>query len=101
MWALCMALERPERVRSVVGLGIPAVALAGMRGDPYFRAMTTPGVRALVSRAPAPKTAKATRRASTKAMGRRAVCAAARRLLRAHARRRWRCPAGGSPCPRT
>jgi len=73
MWALCMALEQPQRVRSVVGLGIPAVSLAGMRGDPYFRAMTTPGVRALVSRAPAPKTAKATRRASTKAMGRRAV----------------------------
>ena len=74
MWALCMALEQPERVRSVVALGIPAVSLAGMRGDPYFRAMTTPGVRALVGRAPAPKTAKATRRASTKAMGRRAVC---------------------------
>ena len=73
MWALCMALERPERVRSVVGLGIPAVSLAGMRGDPFFRAMTTPGVRALVSRAPLPRTAKATRRASTKAMGRRAV----------------------------
>jgi pimeloyl-ACP methyl ester carboxylesterase len=73
MWALCMALEQPHRVRSVVGLGIPAVSLAGMRGDPYFRAMTTPGVRALVSRAPAPKTAKATRRASAKAMGRRAV----------------------------
>jgi len=73
MWSLCMALEHPERVRSVVALGIPAVSLAGMRGDPYFRAMTTPGVRALVSRAPAPKTAKATRRASTKAMGRRAV----------------------------
>ena len=73
MWALCMALERPERVRSVVALGIPAVSLAGMRGDPYFRAMTTPGVRALVSRAPVPKTAKATRRASTKALGRRAV----------------------------
>ena len=73
MWSLCMALERPERVRSVVGLGIPAVSLAGMRGDPYFRAMTTPGLRALVSRAPAPKNARATRRASTKAMGRRAV----------------------------
>jgi pimeloyl-ACP methyl ester carboxylesterase len=73
MWALCVALERPERVRSVVALGIPAVSLAGMRGDPYFRAMTTPGVRALVSRAPVPKTAKATRRASTKALGRRAV----------------------------
>jgi pimeloyl-ACP methyl ester carboxylesterase len=73
MWALSMALERPERVRSVVGLGIPGVSLAGMRGDPFFRAMTTPGVRALVSRAPLPRTAKATRRASTKAMGRRAV----------------------------
>jgi hypothetical protein len=31
------------------------VSLAGMRGDPFFRAMTTPGVRALVSRAPAPR----------------------------------------------
>src|SRR5918997_6366761 len=73
MWALCMALEQPERVRSVVGLGIPAVTLAGMRGDPFFRAMTTPGVRALVSRAPAPKTAKSTRRAMTKAFGRHAL----------------------------
>ena len=44
-----------------------------MRGDPFFRAMTTPGVRALVSRAPAPKTAKATRRAMTKAFGRHAL----------------------------
>ena len=73
MWGLCMALERPERVRSVVALGIPAVSLAGMRGDPFFRAMTTPGVRALVSRAPAPRTAKATRRASRKALGRHAA----------------------------
>ena len=73
MWALCMALERPERVRSVVGLGIPAVSLAGMRGNAFFRAMTTPGVRALVSRAPAPKDAKATRRAMVGAMGRHAL----------------------------
>jgi len=73
MWGLCTALERPERLRSVVALGIPAVSLAGMRGDPFFRAMTTPGVRALVSRAPAPKTAKATRRASRKALGRHAA----------------------------
>ncbi len=72
MWALCTALDRPDRVESVVGLGVPAVSLAGMRGDPFFRAMTTPGVRALVSRMPAPKTAKATRRASTKALGRHA-----------------------------
>ena len=73
MWALCIALEQPERVRSVVGLGIPAVSLAGMRADPFFRAMTTPVVRSLVSRAPAPKTAKATRRAMTKAFGRHAA----------------------------
>ena len=73
MWALCMALERPERVRSVVALGIPAVSLAGMRGNAFFRAMTTPGVRALARRAPAPKDAKATRRAMRSAIGRRAL----------------------------
>jgi pimeloyl-ACP methyl ester carboxylesterase len=73
MWALCMALERPERVAAVVGFGIPAVSLPGMRGDPYFRAMTTPGVRALVSRAPLPKSAAATRRATAKVLGRHAL----------------------------
>lgn len=72
MWALCMAHARPDRVEAVVGLGIPAVALPGMRGAAYFRAMTTPGVRALVSRAPAPRSAKATRRATAKAFGRHA-----------------------------
>jgi pimeloyl-ACP methyl ester carboxylesterase len=69
MWALCMALEQPDRVRAVVALGIPAVTLPGMKGDPFFRAMTTPGVRAIVSRVPPPKTAKATRRAAGKALG--------------------------------
>ncbi len=73
MWALCAALERPERVSGVVALGIPAVSLPGMRGNAFFRAMTTPGVRALVSRVPAPKTAKATKRASVGAMGRHAT----------------------------
>jgi pimeloyl-ACP methyl ester carboxylesterase len=73
MWSLCAALERPDRVSGVIGLGIPAVSLAGMRGDPFFRAMTTPGVRALVSRAPVPKTVAATRRAATKALGRHAL----------------------------
>ena len=38
MWALCLALERPERVRRVVAIGIPAVALPGMKGDPFFAA---------------------------------------------------------------
>jgi pimeloyl-ACP methyl ester carboxylesterase len=73
MWALCMALDHPERVEAVVGLGIPAVAFPGMRGDPYFRAMTTPGIRRLVSRVPVPKSAKATRRATAKALGRHAL----------------------------
>ena len=70
MWALCLALERPERVRRVVAIGIPAVALPWMKGDPFFRAMTTPVVKGLVSRIPAPRSAKATRRAMTRAMGR-------------------------------
>jgi pimeloyl-ACP methyl ester carboxylesterase len=73
MWGLCMALDRPERVISVVGLGIPAVSLPGMRGNAFFRAMTTPGVRALVRRAPVPRSAKGMRRASVDAMGRHAV----------------------------
>jgi pimeloyl-[acyl-carrier protein] methyl ester esterase len=73
MLALYTALERPERVRSVVGFGIPAVALAGMRGDAYFRAMTTPGLRALVGRVPAPKSARATRRAMQGPIGPRAA----------------------------
>lgn len=73
MWGLCMALDRPERVDAVVGLGVPAVALAGMKGDPFFRAMTTPGIRRLVSRAPAPRNAAMTRRATTKALGRHAA----------------------------
>jgi 2-hydroxymuconate-semialdehyde hydrolase len=73
MWALCFALARPERVRRVVSYGIPAVSLPGMKGDPYFRAMTTPVLRQLARRAPAPKTAKGTRRAMTKAVGRAAA----------------------------
>jgi pimeloyl-ACP methyl ester carboxylesterase len=73
MWSLCMALDRPERVTSVVALGIPAVSLPGMRGNAFFRAMTTPGLRALVSRVPAPRNAKATRRAMAGAIGRPAL----------------------------
>jgi len=70
MWAMNLALEHPERVPSVVALGIPAVALPGMKADPFFRAMTTPGIRALVSRVPPPRSAAAARRAMRGAMGR-------------------------------
>jgi pimeloyl-ACP methyl ester carboxylesterase len=73
MWALNLALERPDRVRAVVGLGIPAVALPGMKADPFFRAMTTPGLRALARRVPAPRSAAMARRAMRGAMGRALV----------------------------
>ena len=86
MWALCMALEQPERVRSVVALGIPAVSLAGMRGDPYFRAMTTPGVRALVGRAPAPEDGQGHAPRLDQGDGPPRGLPAARQLLRADAR---------------
>ena len=73
MWALCFALARPERVRRVVALGIPAVSLPGMKGDPYFRAMTTPGLRAIVRRVPPPRNASATRKAMARVLGPRAI----------------------------
>jgi pimeloyl-ACP methyl ester carboxylesterase len=75
MLALYAALAHPERIASVVAFGIPAVALAGMRGDAYFRAMTTPGVRALAGRAPVPKDAAAARRAMRRPLGPRAASA--------------------------
>lgn len=73
MWALSLAVARPERVSRVIALGIPAVSLPGMKGDPFFRAMTTPVVRAIVSRVPAPRNAKATRRAMARVLGPRAL----------------------------
>jgi pimeloyl-ACP methyl ester carboxylesterase len=55
MWCLNLALAAPERVKSVVSVGMPAVALPGVKADPYFRLMTVPGVRALISRVPPPR----------------------------------------------
>jgi pimeloyl-[acyl-carrier protein] methyl ester esterase len=72
MCALYMALDRPERVDAVIGYGVPAVSLPGMKGNAFFRAMTTPGIRALVSRVPAPRTAAGTRKAMRDAIGARA-----------------------------
>jgi pimeloyl-ACP methyl ester carboxylesterase len=73
MWALCLAVDAPERVTAVVGLGVPAVALPGTRSNAFFGAMTIPGVGRLVARVPAPSNAKATRRAMGTAIGRRAL----------------------------
>ncbi len=69
MWALCLAVDEPRRVSAVVGLGVPAVALAGMRSDPFFRAMTLPGLGWLVARIPPPPTTATTRRAMAKVLG--------------------------------
>jgi pimeloyl-ACP methyl ester carboxylesterase len=73
MWALCMALDRPERVSAVAALGVPAVALPGTRGDPFFTAMTTPVVRSLVSRMPAPPSAGVVRKTMRTPLGADAV----------------------------
>jgi pimeloyl-ACP methyl ester carboxylesterase len=63
MWALCLALDAPERVTSVVGIGMPAVALPGVSGDPFFTLLTIPGLGRVAARvAPTPKSAKAIRR---------------------------------------
>ena len=36
MWALCLALDAPNRIVGLASLGVPAVALPGMHGDPFF-----------------------------------------------------------------
>ena len=62
MWALCLAVDAPERITALASLGVPAVALPGMRGDPAFTALSTPGLRQLVARIGSPSVA-VTRRA--------------------------------------
>jgi pimeloyl-ACP methyl ester carboxylesterase len=69
MWTLCLALDRPERVTVVAALGVPAVALPGMHGDPYFTALTTPVIGSIVSRLPAPPSAGVVRKTMRKAIG--------------------------------
>ena len=34
MWALCLAVDAPERITALASLGVPAVALPGMRAIP-------------------------------------------------------------------
>jgi pimeloyl-ACP methyl ester carboxylesterase len=70
MWALCFALSAPERVSAVVAVGMPAVGLAGVRADPFFRVMTIPGLGRVVSRvAPLPKSAEQVRKNMKDVMG--------------------------------
>jgi pimeloyl-ACP methyl ester carboxylesterase len=70
MWALCLALDAPDRVSAVVSIGMPAAALPGLRGDPFFTVLTIPGLGRVASRVmPAPTGAKAVRKAMKGVMG--------------------------------
>jgi pimeloyl-ACP methyl ester carboxylesterase len=53
-WALCLARGEPSRVDAIASLGVPALAFPGVQGDPFFTAMTTPGIGRLVARLPHP-----------------------------------------------
>jgi pimeloyl-ACP methyl ester carboxylesterase len=74
MWALCLALDAPERVAAVVALGMPAVALPGIKADPFFTLMTVPGLGRLAARViPAPGSVKQARRSLKGVLGRPAL----------------------------
>lgn len=69
MWALCLAIDAPERVAAVASLGVPAVALPGMHGDPFFAALSTPGVRQIAARIRSPNVATTRRSAARGVIG--------------------------------
>jgi 2-hydroxy-6-oxonona-2,4-dienedioate hydrolase len=73
MWALCLAVDAPERITALASVGVPAVALPGMRGDPFFIALSTPGVRQVVARIGSPSVAVSRRSLARGAIGSRAV----------------------------
>ncbi len=73
MWGLCLAVEAPERISALASLGVPAVALPGMRGDPFFTALSTPGVRQVVARIGSPSVTVSRRSLARGAIGSRAA----------------------------
>jgi pimeloyl-ACP methyl ester carboxylesterase len=73
MWALCLAVEAQDRVAAVGSLGVPAVALPGMHGDPAFTALSTPLVRRIVARIGSPSVAMTRRAMARGAIGPRAA----------------------------
>ena len=73
MWALCLALDAPNRVSALASLGVPAVALPGMHGDPFFTALSTPGLRQLVVRLRSPNVATTRRALARGVIGPRAA----------------------------
>ena len=73
MWALCLAVDAPDRVAAVASLGVPAVALPGMHGDPFFTALSTPGLRQLAARIGSPNVATTRRSLARGVIGPRAA----------------------------
>jgi pimeloyl-ACP methyl ester carboxylesterase len=73
MWGLCLALDAPDRVAAVASLGVPAVALPGMHGDPFFAALSTPGLRQLAARIRSPNVATTRRSGARGVIGARAA----------------------------
>ncbi|MBV9915753.1 MAG: alpha/beta hydrolase [Solirubrobacterales bacterium] len=73
MWALCLAADAPNRVAAVASLGVPAVALPGMHGDPAFTALSTPVVRQIVARIGSPSVAMTRHALAGGAIGPRAA----------------------------
>ncbi|MFZ0377811.1 MAG: alpha/beta hydrolase [Solirubrobacteraceae bacterium] len=76
MWALCLALDAPDRVAALASLGVPAVALPGMHGDPFFTALSTPGVRQVAARIRSPNVATTRRTMARGVIGPRAAARA-------------------------
>ena len=73
MWALCLALDAPDRIAALASLGVPAVALPGMHGDPFFTALSTPGLRQLAARIRSPNVATTRRSLARGVVGPRAA----------------------------
>ena len=73
MWAFCLALDAPDRISALASLGVPAVALPGMHGDPFFTALSTPGLRQLVARIRSPNVATTRRSLARGVIGPRAA----------------------------
>lgn len=71
MWALSMAVAAPDRITALASLGVPAVVLPGMHGDPFFTALSTPGLRHIVARIGSPSVAMTRRSLAGGAVGHR------------------------------
>jgi pimeloyl-ACP methyl ester carboxylesterase len=69
MWALSMAVAAPGRISALASLGVPAVVLPGMHGDPFFTALSTPGLRHVVARIGSPSVAVTRRSLAGGAVG--------------------------------